>query len=594
MLRIATKRNLTIAASILILPPFAFTIPASAKSNSKTVNQTKKQPLQAKPAKAKTTSGKETFRHIEELLQQSNKAAALELLDNQALRNTKDPQLLRALCSAHLACGHKEDFYKTLQQWLEVEPTNSDVLLELAQAKLAYGQIEEASQLFLKAHKVNPHNATVCLRAGLGLSDCGHWDGAINALQECYRREPGNMVALETLALICATQHNWEASAEWADCLIKTEPDYAYGYVLKAWSLLRQAEFKEALQYMNRARQLSNTPEANNLLGIFLMESGKLTAAAQELEKLAFTADNEANLVNYLSSLSFLGHHSKVQELLSGQASKLSHQPPLLPQLALLLAQSHDLPAAVRLLKDIRKPEHDTQAIIAFTNATIEEQNKNLQQTLLYARKAAELESESAPLQAKAAELALQLNQYKTAFHLAQQALQLNPSYLPAKLTLGRCLLEEGNYQGAIAILKEVISHNKSDINTWNCLGQAQLAQRDWEAAQHSFERARLLNANNQEAYLGKVACLFAENKSGQAQKLLASLLKNSSTDLSIYLALLNMEERTGNFASCQKILDQALRSFPDEKSLLDYQCRIFIEQKKFEKHRHHKHEKRQ
>lgn len=126
-------------------------------------------------------------------------------------------------------------------------------------------------------------------------------------------------------------------------------------------------------------------------------------------------------------------------------------------------------------------------------------------------------------------------------------------------------LYNDGDYDGALEMLKEGLSLYPNAVELYVGLGYARLAREEFAWARHAFDRAILLDPTHEDAQvgLGEVLLRFGERE--HALKLFREVAQRGyDDDIELMLTIGRALYRSGMYAECRDIFAQAATGRPD------------------------------
>lgn len=111
--------------------------------------------------------------------------------------------------------------------------------------------------------------------------------------------------------------------------------------------------------------------------------------------------------------------------------------------------------------------------------------------------------------------------QLHEALPLLQQTIRRAPDYLPARLKIAAVLTKQNQADAAIAMEKIVLEKEPANIYAWVGLGNIYVAQKKWDLARESFQKALSFSDQFRSAWLGLVSVCEAtgdNNAAAEAQ----------------------------------------------------------------------------
>ena len=126
-------------------------------------------------------------------------------------------------------------------------------------------------------------------------------------------------------------------------------------------------------------------------------------------------------------------------------------------------------------------------------------------------------------------------------------------------------LYNDGDYEGALEMLKEGLSLYPNAVELYVGLGYARLAREEYAWARHAFERAAILDPGHDDALvgLGEVLLRFGERQ--EALKLFREVAaKGYDEDVELMLTIGRALYRAAMYSDCRDIFAQAAAGRPD------------------------------
>jgi len=126
-------------------------------------------------------------------------------------------------------------------------------------------------------------------------------------------------------------------------------------------------------------------------------------------------------------------------------------------------------------------------------------------------------------------------------------------------------LYNDGDYEGALEMLKEGLSLYPNAVELYVGLGYARLAREEYAWARHAFERAAVLDPGHDDALvgLGEVLLRFGERQ--EALRLFREVAaKGYDEDVELMLTIGRALYRAAMYADCRDIFAQAAAGRPD------------------------------
>jgi tetratricopeptide (TPR) repeat protein len=141
-----------------------------------------------------------------------------------------------------------------------------------------------------------------------------------------------------------------------------------------------------------------------------------------------------------------------------------------------------------------------------------------------------------------------------------QQALSIDPTYLPAYQSLARLYVIMGDYDHALATYQKALRLQPRNGPVWFDLGMCQARRRDWPAAIDSLSRAVDCDPENRQ-YLNTLA--FTHARAGRYQDAFKCFVRSYGNEAMAQYQLARMLHHMGQYESCRQCLQAALALNP-------------------------------
>ena len=207
---------------------------------------------------------------------QGNTEKALAFLVAAKQLAPEDPEILFEFGKVCLQRNLLEDALPALAKAAALKPERDPYVYVLASANVAQGNLSNAASLFARLLQKHPHDAV--LKYSMGAVDYlqGKYAEAESSLRQSLRAQPDQVAASYYLGLTYdALGQDDRAVAVFRD-LLKGHPQHAPSYVKLGSILLRQHNYDEAQQDLERAISLdSGSVQAHYQLGLLFRRLGQ-------------------------------------------------------------------------------------------------------------------------------------------------------------------------------------------------------------------------------------------------------------------------------------------------------------------------------
>jgi tetratricopeptide (TPR) repeat protein len=207
---------------------------------------------------------------------QENAEKALSYLVTAKRQSPEDPEVLFEFGKVCLQRNLLDDAVPALTKAVALKPDREQYVYVLASANVAKGDLSKASSLFAGLLKKRPQDPVVKYAIGAVYYLQGKYPEAESLLKQSLQAQPDQVAASYYLGLTYdAVGRDDEAVGVFRE-LLKGHPDHGPSYIKLGGILLRQHEYDEAHQQLERAVSLDpGSVEAHYQLGLVLRRLGK-------------------------------------------------------------------------------------------------------------------------------------------------------------------------------------------------------------------------------------------------------------------------------------------------------------------------------
>ena len=143
-----------------------------------------------------------------------------------------------------------------------------------------------AENCFQGAAKLAPDIGPIQLNLGLALEELGRREEAIRAFRRAVSLSPNQIEALYRLGQALALDLDFQGAAEYADRILKLQPDSALGHSLSGIALVGLNRPLEAIEHLAKVLHIEpNNPANLTLYGTVLQAAGRMEEADQVLQR---------------------------------------------------------------------------------------------------------------------------------------------------------------------------------------------------------------------------------------------------------------------------------------------------------------------
>lgn len=226
-------------------------------------------------------------------------AGARRALDEALERSPEDPRLLWAVAQTYVLEGRASLASKTLQEYANERPHSAQLQLVLGEWLSKAGDQAGAKNAFLAAQAADPKSAQADFQLAQLEANEGKMEEAHKHFAELAKREGYQLTGQLWLANIDDYTRNYPAAINGYRKVLTIDPQNVIALNNLAYLLASQTnEADEALEFAQRAHELApDNPDAEGTLGWILYRKGLYDTARKYLQD-AVTKDGESSTQN--------------------------------------------------------------------------------------------------------------------------------------------------------------------------------------------------------------------------------------------------------------------------------------------------------
>jgi tetratricopeptide (TPR) repeat protein len=218
----------------------------------------------------------ETLAQIAERQENSEKALAYLVAAKQ--REPENPEILFEFGKVCLERNLVDDALPALTKAVALKPDQDSYVYVLGSANVARGNLTNAASLFHQLLLKHPHDAILNYAVGAVYYLQSRYSEAESALKQSLAAQPDQVAASYYLGLTYDAIGDDDQAVPIFRDLLKHHPQHAPSYVKLGGILLREHQYEEAQQDLERAVSLDpGSVEAHYQLGLLLRRLGKTT-----------------------------------------------------------------------------------------------------------------------------------------------------------------------------------------------------------------------------------------------------------------------------------------------------------------------------
>jgi len=215
---------------------------------------------------------------------QQNSEKELSYLVAAKQREPENPEVLFQFGKVCLERNLLDDAVPALEKAVALKPDRDSYVYVLASATVARGNLPKAASLFSQLLQKNPHDAILNYAIGAVYYLQTKYAEAESSLKRSLAAQPDQVAASYYLALTYDALGDEDQAVPVFRDLLKRHPRHAPSYVKLGGILLKEHQYDEAQQDLERAVSLDpGSVEAHYQLGTLLRRLGKTAEADSQL-----------------------------------------------------------------------------------------------------------------------------------------------------------------------------------------------------------------------------------------------------------------------------------------------------------------------
>lgn len=457
-----------------------------------------------------------------------------------------DTEALYRLGLAHLSLNEPRKAIKPLEQLVKTDPESLDGKILLARAYRAAGEVDKAKALLDNAILEVPDDSSLRAERGLLARTTLDLPGAIAHFKKASELSPGDADLLFNLGEALQAGRNLEQAIATYRKALSLKPDLTQARVNLGKALAEKglyAEAKETLAQVNKDTLADG--EAHYNLGVILMREGNVTQAVKEFERtLAITPRHVQALNNLGVAADARGEHKKALEWFK----KATAADPTFAEAWFNTGMSH------------MSLKQEAQATRAFEQALKLEPGSNGPYVKLGGLYLKQGKKDRALEAFKKAIAATEEEEKKAGGFLQLRKLNESRRNSDAYRGLALTYLSMGRVDDAVATLKTAVQKMPKDASAREALGDALLAQHDFDGAIAQFTE-RLALEPTTDARLDLANAWAKKRVAKQAEPLFREVLKTEPDNRDARMGLVDLWLAMGRYADAETSLREALKA---------------------------------
>jgi tetratricopeptide (TPR) repeat protein len=215
---------------------------------------------------------------------QQNSEKALSYLVAAKQREPENPEVLFEFGKVCLERNLLDDAVRALEKAVALKPDQDSYIYVLGSANVARENLPKAASLFVQLLQKHPHDAILNYAVGAVYYLQSKYSEAESSLKQSLAAQPDQVAASYYLGLTYDAIGDDDKAVEVFRYLLESHPQHAPSYVKLGGILLRQHQYEEAQQDLERAISLDpGSVEAHYQLSMLLRHLGKAAESESQL-----------------------------------------------------------------------------------------------------------------------------------------------------------------------------------------------------------------------------------------------------------------------------------------------------------------------
>lgn len=441
---------------------------------------------------------------------------------------------------ALLAGGNYDKARVEFSNVLQIDPTDNEARLELAQTYEKLADWRNAAAHYLRIIENDPAHVRARIRMGQIYALGRVYDKGLAEVEEVLKREPDNADALALRGGIRAQQGDAEAAARDAQAALGKDPHHVNATALMASLFLQKKETDKAIALLKQA--LDHNPDNASLrtmLGRLYAETGKTDKALDML-----------------------------REIVQREPEVLAHR----VQLAGFLIARNRLDEAEQALREaVGHSPGDVKAKLAFAEFLAGRRDRAKAETALRGWLTGqpgnyELMFALAGLHESAGEV----DKAKSVYAEIVAKDEKSPNALRAKTRMAAMSLRQNDTAQAEALIAEVLQENARDKDALMLRGQIALARQDYATAISDFRAALRDDPGSARLQRLLARAHFLNKETDLARDTLKKAIEGTPEDMQLRSDYMQLLAQSGDMKGVVDQLQEVLRISPDNFGALE------------------------
>ncbi len=494
---------------------------------------------------------------------------SLSFLENIFSRDQENPDVRIFQSEILLAKGDTDKAITILDRLDSKFPNKAPLKYHLARAYLQNKNLAPATAALEQAVAANPNYSEAILLLGELNLRSGKPQPVVVAMEDLLKKRPDLWAARLLLGNAYQALGRFDDAAAVFREQIKSTPQSPEGYFLLGLVLGQQKKNDEARQVLEKAASLApdNLNPINQLVTIDLVDKrydAAMQRVQQQLEKKP-----DAAAAYFMQARIYAAQHdwTRAEPALHRAIELDANFAPAYDLLISVYLAANKLPQAISQLEAGLAKAPNNQGALMLMAGVYDKMKDHPKARDTYEKVLALNPNSAAALNNLAELYGERLNQLDKAYELAQKARTLEPADGSIADTLGWILYKRGDYQQALALLRESATKLPGNPEVQFHLGMTNYMMGQVDAARSAFEEAGHATVDFPDKGEAQRRLTLLQGTGGEARQLsiseLEALQQQQPNDLIVLKRLAEAYENQRDPAKAAATYEQALKLNP-------------------------------
>jgi len=457
---------------------------------------------------------------------------------------------------------------KQYRMVLDQKPGDERLMALLARFYARNGRDGDAENILKELVTAHPEDRSHGMELARFYKDTGKRDAMVRLLEGLAEEDPGNLGAVELLALYSLEEKDSAGAVRRLDRFmggVKTGPDFLQAKFLKALISFRDGKLDDSLVLLEEIlRENPKHVRAHALKGDIKAVKGDYVAAISEYR---FVLDEEPENIPVSMNLA-KAHLSNSEPLLAEQTFKrVIEMSPALVEARFALADIYERKGNLDLVRkemeEVLKVDPDNQRALS-TLGILALRQRDLEGARSYIDRLESVRPDDANTYYQKGLVKLSENRPGEASKLFEDALKKDPDFEPALSSLLAVLVREKGMERAVARCLAQIEARPGNHRFHILLAQLYATDRDYDRAIGALEKALEINPDSQDALFGLAQMAQARGSIDEAILKYGELTKKNPDNAIFATTIGILYDMKGDFRKAAETYESVLAKNPD------------------------------